>query len=1036
MENEGRRDSWTGRIVSHYRLLDELGRGGMGVVYKAQDLLLERLVALKFLGAGRGSETSRQRLLQEARAASSLDHPNICTIYEADQDGEGNLFIAMRLCEGETLKEKIARGPLDLDQALDLASQVAAGLAHAHDQAIVHRDVKPANLILTLSGQVKIVDFGIALQTDEPRLTREGAVIGTVSYMSPEQLMGRSLDHRTDLWSLGVVLYELLTGCLPFGSPYAVSYPGAILGMDPKPITRARDGLPAEIESVLARLLAKDPDRRYQRADEVIQALRVLRDDTDKTSPMLSTGLSTGSLAQLPLEVNPRIAQVSVGRHEELRVLGKHLLPESPATFPATVCAVQGMPGVGKSFLADRFALEHTHAFPGGYLRIVLDPKSPAPCETLLEELADRLQIRGGAESTPWVRERLRQPRTLLHIENVDSPLAEISAGRLLQQLPGATAIVTGRLQDLGLALGWHQIRLAPFDEGTALQQLWSELGWEPAVAEKDDHRELVRNLGCLPLALHLAAGHLRSGRSAPGFLRALRHHRLALTPADRIELAVGVIEETRKVLATSFALSLELLREEIGPEADRLLSGLRALGHAPLTGFGRSLGAAITGLEDDDFEELVFHAQKLGILLPLSREERPDGAWRLHPLLGEFLRSGTDASRVIDRMTEWFLVRFPEGPPGQEAEQGRRWREIRLENAALAYWLPRLPVTAWPRVEEIALEYARRNGPFHLWIEFYETALRDLTEPTLRRNFLGSLSMAAFKRGLLERVLEAAQERLALCSQLGDEFESAISLAIIADALRARGSFDEALAIYQEQAIPIMEKFGKTRERAWMLCQVAYVLQLQERFGEALRILNDEVLPIFEAVEDVRSRAVTLGMIADILQAQGDLNSALRIRQAEELPVYEMLGEPRSTALTVGKIATILHSQGEHEKALQTLQEQEKPLIEVLGDMRQLAFCLGRISECLYSLGRIDEAIQTRQAEQIPILQRLGSIYDLVFAQESLALLYLERQEPEDREEAGELLRRSLESAERLKLPAADRIRSHLVQHDFSPAP
>jgi len=336
--------------------------------------------------------------------------------------------------------------------------------------------------------------------------------------------------------------------------------------------------------------------------------------------------------------------------------------------------------------------LDHADAFPGGYLRIVLDPKSAAPCETLLEELADRLQIQGGAESVQWMRERLRQPRTLLHIENVDSPLAEIAAGLLLQQLPGATAIVTGRVQDLGLALGWHQIRLAPFDEGTALQQLWGELGWEPAVAEKADHHELVRHLGCLPLALHLAAGHLRSGRSAAGFLRALRHRRLALTPADRIELAVGVVEEVRRVLATSFALSLELLREEIGPEANRLLAGLHALGHAPLTGFGRSLGATIAGLQDDDFEELVFHAQKLGVLLPLSREERSDGAWRIHPLLGEFLQFGTDASTVIDRMTEWFLARFPVGPPGQEADQGRRWREVRLESAALAYWLPRIP--------------------------------------------------------------------------------------------------------------------------------------------------------------------------------------------------------------------------------------------------------------------------------------------------------------------------------------------------------
>ena len=1006
----------------------------MGVVYRAQDLLLERLVALKFVGSSRTGEIPRQRLLQEARTASSLDHPNICTIYEADQDGEGNLFIAMRLYEGETLRERIAHGPLELRQALELTTQVAAGLAHAHAHGVVHRDIKPANLILTRSGQVKIVDFGIALQPDGPRLTREGVAVGTVAYMSPEQLTGRPVDHRADLWSLAVVLYELLTGCLPFGSADTASYPRAILSMEPKPVHQLRDGLPAGIDSVLARMLAKEPEHRYQGADEVIQVLGGFREVVDMTAPAFLPIGSLESRAWRPnLEINPRISQISVGRQEELRVLGEHLLPEPPEGFPATVCAVQGMPGVGKSFLADRFALDYAESFSGGYLRIVLDPKSPAPSETLLEELADRFQVQGGTESVQWVRERLRCPRTLLHIENVDSPLAEISAGRLLQRFPGVTAIVTGRLQDLGLALGWHQIRLAPFDEGTALQQLWGELGWEPAIAEKDDHHELVRNLGYLPLALHLAAGHLRSGRSAPGFLRALRHRRLALTPADRLELAVGVAEETRKVLATSFSLSLELLREEIGPEAGRLLAGLHSLGHAPLTGFGRSLGAAIAGLPDDDFEELVFHAQKLGILLSVSREERTDGAWRLHPLFGEFLRPGTDSSEVLDRMTQWFLVRFPEKPPGQEAAQGHHWREIRQESAALAYWLLRVPAADRLRVQQVATYYARRNGPFHLWLEFCENALRDLSEPKPRTIFLWCLSMMALKLGLSERALRSAEEYLALASQLGDECEMSVAMGLIGDTLQTLGAFDEAILLWRKRAVPILEKLGERRERAMMICKVAYVLQLREHYEEALKLLREEALPVFEAVGDIRSRAVTLGRIADILQAQGDLDSAMQIRQAEELPTYEMLSEPRSTAVTIGKIATVFQARGEHENALHILRKQAKPLIEALGEMRELAVCLGRIAESLHGLGKIDEAIQTRESDQIPILQRLGLIYDLVAAQERLALLYLERQEPGDREAAGELLGRSLEFAERLKLPAADRIRSLFVEYDFS---
>jgi len=1009
----------------------------MGVVYKAQDLLLERLVALKFLGRGREGEIPRQRLLQEARAASSLDHPNLCTIYEVDQDEEGNLFIAMRLCEGETLKARIARGPVDLDQALDLISQVAAGLAHAHAHGIVHRDIKPANLILTLSEQVKIVDFGIALQPDGPRLTREGVVLGTLAYMSPEQLLGHPIDHRTDLWALGVVFYELLTGALPFGAATSPSYAGAVLSMNPPPATNLRAGLPAAIDPFFARLLAKDPAQRYQNADEVIREFQRVREAGSRPeSPPPEAMEPTISIEphrskRLALEVNPHFAQISVGRQEELNLLARHLLPEPTETAPAAVCAVQGMPGVGKSFLADRFALDHAERFEGGYLRIILDPKSPAPPEHLLDELADRLNLPGGDNLAERVRERLRHPRTLLHIENVDSPTAEVAAGRLLHQLPGSTAIVTGRLLDLGRALGWHPVRLAPFDEETALRQLWGELGWEPVKSEENDHRELVQVLGYLPLALHLAAGHLRSGRSAPGFLRTLRQRQLALTPADRIELAVGVFEAARRVLATSFSLSLELFREETGPEADRLLAGLHSLGHAPLSGFGRSLGAAIAGLQEDDFEELVFHAQKLGVLLPVSREERPDGAWRLHPLFGEFLGSGADSFAAMERLTEWFLVRLPESLPGQEADQGRRWSDIQLENAALAYWLPRLPAADKPRIQSVATYYARRNGPFHLWIEFCETALLDLIAPTLRSDFLWTLSLVALRHGLFERALESAQEKLALDSVRGDEYETAAALGLIGDALQARGSFDEAISIWQERQLPILEKLGKTGERAIILSKVAYTLQCRGRFEEALMMLREEALPTFEAIGDVRSRAVALGFVADILQAQGNLEAALQIRQTEELPIYELLGEPRSTAVTMGKIATVLHIRGEPEKALEILQ-QEKSMVEALGEMRELAVCLGRIADIQYRLGQIDEAVQTRQAEQIPILQRLGSPYDLVFAKESLALLYLERREPGDREEAGELLCRALEFADRLRLPAADRIRSLLAENGF----
>lgn len=1031
----------SGRIVSHYRLLERLGSGGMGVVYKAQDLVLERFVALKFLPAGRGNPHSRRRLLQEARTASRLDHPNVCTIFEVEEIDDGDLFIAMALCEGETLRERISPGPLDVEEALALTCQIAAGLAHAHARGVVHRDIKPANLILSPSGQLRIVDFGIAVQADRSRLTREGVAVGTVAYMSPEQLRGRSVDHRTDLWALGVVLYELLTGRLPFDSANDQAYAASVLFSPLKPATSQRAGLPVWVDPFLARLLAKSPDHRYQQAEEVIRDIQALLAGSTAGPVSVSTASSTLPLgpSSRPLSpkrpdlgIHPRVADLFVGRGDELRRIGERLLPEAAEALSAVVCAVQGMPGVGKSFLADRFAHDHAGEFPGGYLRFVIDPKTPGTPEMVLNELADRLKIPGGSDLTDRVRQRLCWLRTLLHLENVDSPNAEVTAGRLLQELPGATVVVTGRLHDLGLAFGWHQIRIGVWDEETALAQLRGELGWTPAESENTGYRELVRSLGYLPLAVHLAAGHLRSGRSVTGFLRMLRQRRFALTPADRAELAVGVSEEARKVLATSFSISFEILQKEVGPEADRLLAGFLSLGQAPLSGFGRSLGAAIAGLSDDDFEELVFHAQKLGLLLPIPREERPDGAWRLHPLLAELLGTDSQAAEVIDRMTEWFLARFPEGSPGEEANQGLRWREIEMESAALSYWLPRVPASDRLRVRREAAYFAPRNGPFHLWMEFCMAALEELTEPKHRSDFLWTLSYVARRHGLLETSLEVAYEKLDIDLKMEDEFEVAISWGFIGDALRALGRFDEAVAAWHQREIPIQEKLGNARERAVALYKTAEVLRLRGRFDEALQVLREEIVPAFEKCRDIRSRAVSLGLIADILQAQGDLDSALQIRQTEELPIYEMLGEHRSKGVAIGKIASILHARGEPEKALEISQNQEKPIFERLGETRELAVCLGRIAEILRSLGRIDEAIQVRKSEQIPILNQLGSAYDLLFAQEGLALLLLERRQPGDRKQALELLSQALEAAQHLRLPVADRIRAVLEEQSM----
>ena len=266
--------SRVGQTVSHYRIVQKLGEGGMGVVYKAQDLKLERWVALKFLPPQVSLDAeAKVRFIREAKAASALDHPNIGTIHEIAETDDRQMFIVMAYYEGETLKQKIERGPLPLSEAVDLALQMARGLAKAHDQQIVHRDIKPSNVVVTRDGLVKIIDFGLAKLGGVTKITKTHTTMGTVAYMSPEQARGEEVDQRADVWSLGVVLYEMLTGQLPFPGSHADAIIHAILTQKPKPLKQLRADAPVEIERIIHRCLDKDLKSRYASGAEVSKDL-------------------------------------------------------------------------------------------------------------------------------------------------------------------------------------------------------------------------------------------------------------------------------------------------------------------------------------------------------------------------------------------------------------------------------------------------------------------------------------------------------------------------------------------------------------------------------------------------------------------------------------------------------------------------------------------------------------------------------------------------------------------------------------------
>ncbi|HWO25738.1 MAG TPA: ATP-binding protein [Kofleriaceae bacterium] len=669
-----------------------------------------------------------------------------------------------------------------------------------------------------------------------------------------------------------------------------------------------------------------------------------------------------GASSQPPTE--PERHEVFIGRDAELSRIGAAL---DRGSGRMAIVAVQGMAGIGKTYLAHEFYARHPGRF-GSYKQVVLDPERPGTVATSTRVLGERLRIDVGGASAAAVAEALRAERALVHVDNVDSSAAAELVAALARVLDGVPMVVTGRYTELGTATGsaWTRIELAPFDPVLGLDLLRAELDGIGIVVPEADLRELVRQLAGHPLALHLAAGYLRGGMTVERFLARLREKGFALSPHDPADHVLG--DRTRGVLATSFAISRELLLEAAGVQADAWKAALTALGWASRVGFGRSLGAAITGLDElsGAFEDFIHAAASLALVRRLRPEERATAAWAVHPLLGEFLRVGTERAEVDARIGRWVVERAEDS----SSERAARWDALAVETAAIGEWLGVATDAVIGEILPRTWNFATSRGPVGPWL----VAAQRVRQSGATRDVLWALCQLAFRVGELEIVRDAATEMQRLAWEAHDDRDQALALEKIADVLAARGELDEALRIRRED-LAVYERLGDVRSRALTLGQIADVLAARGELDEALRIWREDALPVYEQLDDVRERALTLGQIADVLAVRGELDEALRIRRDEELPVYERLGDVRARAITLGKIADVLAVRGELDEALRIRRDEELPVYERLGDVRARAITLGRIADVLAARGELDEALRIRRDEELPVYERLGDV-------------------------------------------------------------
>ena len=1000
----------SGRNFSHYRIESKLGQGGMGEVYRATDLKLGRPVALKILplSAIRNDPDARERFRQEARFASVLNHPNVVTIYAVDE-ADGLDFIAMEYVEGETLRARARRAPVPIDELIAFGVQCAEALGAAHAIGLIHRDIKPANILITPKGQAKVLDFGLAKHIQDPipadavlrsagdpvpgpepadagataaiSLTTVGIVMGTLGYMSPEQARGEPLDARSDIFSLGCTIYEAATGKVPFEGPSTLAVMQATWTQDAAPPSRIRPELPADLDAILGRAMAKDREERYSTARELADVLDGLREGSEGRTGAItgSRALATRGPSNLPAALTSFI-----GRKRELAEVRRLLQTTRLVTL-------SGPGGCGKTRLAIQVASDSLHEVPDGAWLVELAALNDPALVAQSVAAAVGVREEPGRPLAATLADALAPKSLLLVLDNCEhlSAACAALAGQLLAACPHMRVLATSQ-EPLGVPgevlwripmLGVPELRGAGAATREAILRFEAvrlfvdrATATHPAFQLSDQNAaavaQICRRVDGIPLAIELAAARVK----------VLAPDQILARLEDRFKLLTGgsrTVLPRQQTLRAAVDWSYDLL----GPSERTLLNRLSVFAG----GFSLEAAEQICGdetLDTLDVLEMVSHLVDKSLVVP---EEQPDGGirYRMLETIRDYGRERLEAAgerpEFLARHAAFYLA-FAEAA------------EPELTGSDQALWLDRLErehenlrqaMTTFERAKdaEPGLTLGRALWRFWwvrgTWAEGRKrlASLLAVESPTprtpTRARALHAAAVLARGEGDYAAARPLAEEALAIGRECGAKEAMALALLVLAnidndqeDEKAARRGYEEALSLFRD----LGDKPGTSGcvHNLGVLAEIEGDYEAASALYEEGLILNREI--------GYRSReAASLNGLGGVAFYQGRLERS-REWHEQALAIQRELGDSRGTAFSLRELGEVETASADAGAAALFL-GQSLEMYRVLGDRLGIASAIEGLAALAASMGQPERALELvgaatalREAIQAPI--------------------------------------------------------------------